>query len=196
MPTSTVIEEFDSMRITNASVQFKKKGTQQPGQKFGAIGTISGETESKTITKVEEGVETKKKVIPQKMNLSISAHIPVAVAREYFGLSNEGLKAGIYAYGADSLGSDFILTADVIDDFEDVKKLVAFPNASNSGGYTLNIENGQEEVALLEMSVTALVDDNKKFYYEAFVDELEDTTIADKWHTNFTPELVAVPDTP
>ncbi|KGR88400.1 hypothetical protein [Lysinibacillus odysseyi] len=196
MPTSTVIEEFDAMRITNASVQFKKKGTQQPGQKFGAIGTISGDTESKTITKVEEGVETKKKVIPQKMNLSISAHIPVAVAREYFGLSNEGLKPGIYSYGSDSLGTDFVLTADVIDDFEDVKKLIAFPNASNSGGYTLNIENGQEEVALLEMSVTALVDDNKKFYYEAFVDELEDATIAEKWHTNFTPELVAVPDTP
>lgn len=196
MATTTVIEEFDAMRITNASVQFKKKGTQQPGQKFGAIGTISGDTESKTITKVEEGVETKKKVIPQKMNLSISAHIPVAVAREYFGLSNEGLKPGIYSYGSDSLGTDFVLTADVIDDFEDVKKLIAFPNASNSGGYTLNIENGQEEVALLEMSVTALVDDNKKFYYEAFVDELEDATIAEKWHTNFTPELVAVPDTP
>lgn len=193
---ATEIKEFDAMRITNASVQFKKGGTQQPGQKFGAIGTISGDTESKTITKIEEGVETKKKTIPQKMNLSISAHIPVAVAREYFGLSNEGLKPGVYAYGSDSLGNDFVLTADVIDDFEDVKKLIAFPNASNSGGYTLSIENGQEEVALLEMSVTALVDANKKFYYEAFVDELEDASIADTWHTNFTPGLVSTLDTP
>lgn len=196
MPTNTTIEEFDAMRITNASVQFKEKGTQQPGQKFGAIGTISGDTESKTITKVEEGVETKKKVIPQKMNLSISAHIPVAVARKYFGLSNEGLKSGIYSYGSDSLGRDFVLTADVIDDFEDVTKLIAFPNCSNSGGYTLNIENGQEEVALLEMSVTALVDVNKKFYYEAFVEELNDNEITDKWHKTFTPELVAELDTP
>ena len=193
---ATEIKEFDAMRITNASVQFKKGGTQQPGQKFGAIGTISGDTESKTITKIEEGVETKKKTIPQKMNLSISAHIPVAVAREYFGLSNEGLKPGVYAYGSDSLGNDFVLTADVIDDFEDVKKLIAFPNASNSGGYTLSIENGQEEVALLEMSVTALVDANKKFYYEAFVDELDDASIADTWHTNFTPGLVSTLDTP
>ena len=55
---ATEIKEFDAMRITNASVQFKKGGTQQPGQKFGAIGTISGDTESKTITKIEEGVES------------------------------------------------------------------------------------------------------------------------------------------
>lgn len=195
MPT-TIIEEFDAVRITNASIQFKEGGVQSPGEKFGCVGSIGGDTESKAIKKICEGIETKSKTIPQKMNLTISAHIPVAVARKYYGLTNDQLKPGVYSYGSDSLGSDFVFTADVIDEFEDVTKLIAFANCSNAGGYTLNIENGQEEVALLEMSVTALVDANKKFYYEAFVDELEDAAIATTWHTNFTPALVTLPDTP
>ncbi|MBL1705283.1 phage tail protein, partial [Klebsiella pneumoniae] len=32
------IEEFDSVSIVNASIQFKKNGTQEPGTKFGCVG--------------------------------------------------------------------------------------------------------------------------------------------------------------
>lgn len=37
-----VIEEFDSVLIANASIQFKKKGTQDPGTKFGCVDQLKG----------------------------------------------------------------------------------------------------------------------------------------------------------
>lgn len=190
----TKVIDFDAVAIKNASIQFIKAGVATPGARFGCLGSVEGETEIKELIKMCEGIEAKKKVVPLKMTLSVSAHIDVEVARNLFGLKNEGLKPGIYSYGTDSKGLNFIFTADVIDEFEDVVKLIAFPNASNNSGLQIKVENGQDEVALLEMEFTVLADVNNKFYYEAFVGELTDSTIATKWHTAFTPELVkAVP---
>ncbi|MGG3943370.1 phage tail protein [Peribacillus psychrosaccharolyticus] len=186
----TVVEEFDAVKITNASIQFIEGGTQQPGTKFGCIGTIEGETELNEFVKNCEGVETKKIVRPIRINLTISGHIPVKVARDIFGLSNEDLKPGVYAYGADSKGKNFVLTADVIDEFQDITKLIAFSNCVSNTGLVITIENGADELAELEMEYTVMQDSNKKFYYEALVDELEDQTVVTQWHTQFTSDLV------
>lgn len=186
----TVIEEFDAVAIKNSSIQFFNGATQVPGTKFGCVGSLSGETESKPVVKICEGVESKKRNIPLKMNITISAHVPVQVTRDIFGLSNTDLKPGIYAYGPASIGKTFVYTADIIDEFEDVTKLIAFPNCSNEGGFKITVENGQDEVALLEFTFTSLVDANKRFYYEAIVDELDDPLINTTWHTAFTPSLV------
>lgn len=187
---SVTIEQFDAMRITNASIQFIKSGTQQEGTKFGCLGQIEGETEMKEFIKKCEGIEVKKVSKPQKMNLTVSAHIPVAIGRDLFGLSNEGLKAGVYSYGSESKGLPFVLTADVIDDFEDVVKMVAFPNCTSTTGLKMTIENGGDEVAELELEFTAMLDAANKLYYEAFVDEVTDETVKSTWHTKFTTELV------
>jgi hypothetical protein len=192
----TVIQEFDAVSIKNASVQFIDNGTQQPGKKFGCIGTIEGETEGIEIVKKCEGVEVKRKFKPNKMNLTVNAHIPVQVARDFFGLTNQDLKPGVWAYGELSKGKQFVLTADVIDEFEDVVKLIAFPNCSNNTGFKISIENGADEVAMLELEFTALKDSLGNLYYEAFVNELEDPTVAEQWHTQFTPELVKAVPTP
>ncbi|PID15602.1 phage tail protein [Sporosarcina sp. P34] len=189
-----VITEFDAVAIKNASIQVYENNVAKEGTPFGCVGSIEGETESKEIVKICEGIEVKKRTIPQKMNLTVSAHIPVQVARDIFGLSNEDLKKGVYAYGPTSKGKRFVFTADVVDEFEDEVKLIAFPNVSNNSGFQISIENGQDEVALLEMELTALVDSNDKFYYEALTAEVEDEAIKTDWHTAFTPELVnAVP---
>lgn len=190
------ITEFDSWSIINSSIQFFEGGTKKPGEKFGSVGTISFEPETSTLSKKEGRVVTKEKVVTTKLNVSVSAHIPITVARDFFGLSNEDLKPGVYSYGQGSLGKDFTWTADVVDDFEDITKLIAFPKASNSAGLTLNIDSSQEELALLELSFSAVADSAGQFYYEALVPELEDPTIADKWHTDFTRDLVAAVETP
>jgi hypothetical protein len=186
----TVIQEFDAVSIKNASVQFTKAGVKQAGTKFGAVGSVEGETEVIEIVKKAEGLEVKRKSKPVKMTLTVSAHIPVQVARDFFGLSNTDLKPGVWAYGTASKGSQFIFTADVIDEFEDVKKLIAFPNCTDTSGFKIQVENGSDEVAMLEVEFTALADDAGNIYYEALVDELADATVATNWHTNFTPALV------
>ncbi len=190
------ITEFDSWSIVNSSIQFIKSGVKAPGMKFGSVGTISFEPETSTLQKREGRVITKEKIVTTKLNVSVSAHIPVEVARDFFGLSNEGLKPGIYSYGEGSLGKDFVWTADVVDDFEEVTKLIAFPKASNSAGLTLSIDSTQEELALLELSFSAVADSAGQFYYEALVPELDDPTIAETWHTDFDRTLIAAPDTP
>ena len=43
---------------------------------------------------------------------------------------------------------------------------------------------------MMELEFSALPDDLNKFYYEAFVDELADATVAQKWHTQFNSALV------
>lgn len=187
-----VIEEFDAWDIQNASIQFFNGGTQQPGTKFGCVGTLGFEPETSVLSKKCGRAVTREKTVTTKLNVTLSAHVPVQVARDYFGLSNKNLKPGVYSYGSDSIGKDFVFTADVMDLFEDVTKLIAFPKASNSTGFKLNIDTSQEELAMIELTFSAVADENGQFYYEAIVDELEDPTIAKKWHTKFDSSLVTV----
>lgn len=187
---ATIIEEFDAVKITNVSIQFFENGLQKPGTKFGCVGKIEGETELTEYTKKCEGVEVKKITKPLKMNNTVSAHIPIKVARNLFGFSNKDLKAGVYSYGADSKGKRFVLTADVVDEFQDITKLVAFSNCVSATGFKLSIENGSDELAELEIEFTAMKDDNGQFYYEALVSELDDPKVEEQWHQVFTPTLV------
>jgi hypothetical protein len=187
---TTVIQEFDAVSIKNASVQFFEGGVQQAGTKFGLLGSIEGETEVIEIVKKAEGIEVKRKSKPVKMSLTVAGHIPVKVARDYFGLSNADLKPGIWAYGTLSKGKRFVFTADVIDEFEDVVKLIAFPNCTDTAGFKIAVENGADEVAMLEIEFTALADEKNNLYYEALVEELTDATVATQWHTKFDAALV------
>ena len=185
-----IIEEFDSTKITNASIQFIKGGVQEVGTKFGCIGSLEGETELKELMKLCEGVEVKRKTKPIRMTFTVEAHIPVAVIRDIFGLKNKNLKPGVYSYGTDSASTPFVFTADVVDEFEDITKLIAFANCTSNTGFQFTIENGEDEVAQMEVEIIALPDDNSQIYYEALIEELEDPTIAESWHRAFTPELV------
>lgn len=192
---ATVVESFDSTKITNASTQFfAEDGTQQEGVKFPCIGSVEGETTLKELIKKCEGVEVAKKTKPEKHDLTISAHVPVAIVRELFGITNEDLKPGVYKYSQNSKGKRFVFTADVIDEFEEITKLIAFPNVVSTTGFKFAIENGADEVAEMEVEVTAYPDAKTNLYYEAYISELEDPSIADTWHTAFDYSLVeAIP---
>ncbi|HFJ9375128.1 TPA: phage tail protein [Bacillus nitratireducens] len=187
---TTIIEEFDSMSFTNVGIQFIKGGIQQTGTKFGCVGTIEGETEMIEKVKKCEGVEVKKISKPTKMNMTLSGHLRVDVLRKLFGIKTDGLKAGVWSYGTASKGESFVLTADVVDEFEDLKKFVAFSNCASTTGFKFKVENGSDEVAETELTFTALKDSNGEFYYEALADEVDDVQVKEKWHTQFTPELV------
>lgn len=193
-----IVTEFDATDITDASIQFKDNdGVAQPGTSFGCVGTLEGEGESYAIEKVCGKRTMKTKTKTSKLNMTLSAHIPLAVARDFFGMTNTDLKPGIWAAGTFTKGKDFILTVTAVDEFEDNQKLIAFPNASNTVGFKIQpIESGAEEIAMLEIEFASLPDELNYFYYEAIVAELEDPTIADTWHTAFDKTLVEKVATP
>lgn len=184
---STVVEVFDAVSVKNTSVQFHDSET---SGKFGCLGSIGGETEMRELIKRCAGVEVRKRTKPEKMNLTLSGHVKVAIIRSIFGLSNEDLKAGVYKYSQDAKGKEFTLTADVIDEFEDQTKLIAFPQCISATGLQFNIENGADEVAELELEFTAYPDEEGNFYYESIVAETEDDELAKKWHSDFNYDLV------
>jgi hypothetical protein len=188
---SVVVEQFDPVSIKNASVQFKEAGgTHAEGTKFGALGTISGETTMREIIKRTEGLEAGKKVKPEKMTLTLTARVKRDVLHDVYGISTDGLKPGVYSYGSDSVGKEFILTADEIDEFEDITKHIAFPNCSAASGVSFSIENGASEVAELSLTFEAYPDAHNKIKYDAYVPELDDTSISEQWHSAFTRSLV------
>jgi len=192
------VTTFDTTAIEEGSIQLKSEsGTgYDPGTPFGCMGTIGAEPDTTEVTK-RCGTEIVKTIVKTNfLTVTATAHVPVSVARSIMGLTNEGLKTGVYAAGRKFQGKDFILTATAVDEFEDTRKLIAFPNCSNVTGFKVNvIENGIEEVAMLEFEFRAHKDANGKFYYEAFEDEVVDEAVKTSWHTAFTPELVAL-DTP
>lgn len=185
------ITEFDMMAIRNAGIRFKEGETYTQGEPFGCIGTVTTEPQMKTIVKKCGGVDVKTISLIEFILVQVTAHIPVSVAKNLFGLSNEGLKEGVKAIGENSKGLPFIFTADVIDEFEDVVKKIAFSNTSNNSGFKMDIENGGDEVVPLEFEFKAMKDKYGNFYYEGFEEDL-DADVKAKWHTEFTPELVAL----
>lgn len=185
-----VVTTFDQYKVTNGSVRWKKGTDYEDAVKLGCIGTLGLETELKTVTKTCEGDEVLSVDIPTRLNGTLVLHMPVPIFREAFGLTNEELAAGVYSYGSKSRPSTGIVTFDVEDLFGDVKKMIAFPNLTFAGGLNWSIENGGEEIAMIETTFKGLKDDNNQFYYEGFDSEVTDSAVKEAWHTAFTPELV------
>ncbi|WP_260479794.1 phage tail protein [Listeria booriae] len=188
----TLVTEFDEYKVTNGSVQWIKQndGSREAATKLGCVGKLETETEVKTVTKKCEGVVVAEYNIPQKMTGTFTGKMPVAVLRRGFGIKTDGLKKGVYGYGTSSVPSEGTMTFDVFDLFEEVQKMLAFPISSFSGGLKWSLENGSEEFADVEISLLFVKDSNNFFYYEAFTSEVDNDEVKEKWHTEFTPELV------
>ncbi|PGK10540.1 phage tail protein [Bacillus cereus] len=180
MPTTT-IDVFDAVEINNASVLFKGATVTDP---FGCVGKLDAETEIKSISKICGGVTKKKKSKATQLTVKISGHMQLKVARDIFGITNEGLIDGVYSYGIESVGKDFAFVAEENDIFEENTRLIAFPNCSSASGFVKSIENGADELAPFELEITALPDAYGKFYYEGINLPADVQT---KWLTKFDP---------
>lgn len=182
-------EEFAPTEVSDVSLQFN--GDEQAVLNFPCVGSLSGETVLKELVRLCGGSEVGKKVKPEKTDLTLSGHVPIEAFRKIYGLKNEGLKAGVYRYNTKSMGSEFTLTANVIDDFGDHVKLIAFPRVNSTSGLNFTVTNGQDEVAEVELTLSAYPDGPENdIYYEAFVDDVTDEEVKTSWHTAFNYELV------
>lgn len=181
------ILNFDATSIATIGFLFKGEETAIASD---CNGTLGVETETQTIQKKCGATVVKSITKPTQVTVTISAQVPVEVFRRVQGIKPmEELKAGVYAYGGSSKGEKFALTAELVDDFEDTTKLLAFPEIALSTGLTFEIENGVEETANFEMEAIAYQDDMGNWYYEAYPEE---ATEVDKveWLTKFTEKTV------
>ncbi|BAR81509.1 major tail protein b [Bacillus thuringiensis serovar tolworthi] len=185
MPVTT-IETFDAVDIKDASVLFKGETVTEP---FGCVGSLDAETEIKTVKKTCGGTTLKQKSKPIQVNVKVSAHLQVKVLREIFGITNKNLKEGVFSYGVDSLGKDFTFVAREVDIFDEVSRLIAFPNCTSASGFIKSVESGAEEVAETELEITCLPDEFNQFYYEAIQSDLS-AEDAKMWMTAFNPAKV------
>lgn len=194
MVSTKLQETFTPMEIEKVSLQFKGSETLS----FGCAAVLASETEM-AFKQVKCGIQTiKRKGKPVQLNVTLSGHAKTGTIRKIFGLSNEGLKPGVYSYDGDSSSGDFVLTADVIDDFDEVTKIIAFPKCTSETGLQFTVDKTADEFQAVEYSFTAMFTDiNGKLraYVEAFTYEVDEGTL-ETWHTAFTPELVSATELP
>lgn len=182
---TTQVEEFEDYKIQEGSIQFEGESAIS----FGCIGTLDGTATIEEVIKKCEGAVIKKLRRTTDLAVTLTGHAKIPTSRKIMGLSNEGLKTGVYAYGVDSFSKPFVFAAKIID-MEGNVKYVAFSNLTDTKGLFINVNNETTEIEMKEFSFSALADENKKFYYEAYESELEDDTVKNTWLTNFTPALV------
>ncbi len=181
--TNGVYSEFE---ITEQHIKFPGEDSYSD---MNCVGSCEQELEVKVITKKCRGVVRKEKVKGTgKGSLTESLHIPVKIYRKMYGMLDESLAEGIYAYGEGSSHPEFSLTQKIMDE-DDIPKLKAYPRCILESGPKISIENGAEEVAEVEITITLLPDDNGKCVYDAIVSEVSEE-IAGKWLKEFTPELM------
>lgn len=184
------VEEFDDYKIIEGSIQFRD-GITIP---FGCIGTLDGSSNIEEIVKRCEGAIVKKIKRIVDMTVALTGHAKVSATRKIMGLSNEGLKTGIYAYGTDTFSNPFVFTAKILD-MDGKIKYIAFPNLENVKGLSVKVNNDVTEIEMKDFEFSALADENKKFYYEAYEEEIEDEDVKEKWLTSFTADLVKISET-
>ena len=184
--TDNVYSEFE---VVEQHIKVGKEGTFED---MNCIGSSEEELEAKIITKNCRGVVKKKKVKGTgNGTLTESLHVPYEIYNKIFAMNRDDLIDGVKAYGQGSSHPEFAITQKVIDEDDEVK-LKAYPRCVLESGPKRPVENGQEEVPELELTISLLPDDNGLCMYEALESEL-DEEIATKWLTEFSPELLKVP---
>lgn len=179
------VVDFENYKIKEGSIQFPE----QSAVSFGCIGTLDTTVNVNETVKKCEGKTVKKAKQVTDITVSLTGHAKIPTARNIMGLSNEGLKTGVYGYGSESFSKPFVFAAKVVDMDGNVK-YIAFSNVEDVKGLTLKVNNEATEIEMSDFEFTALADTNGMFYYEAYEDELEDDTVKEQWLTNFTPDLV------
>lgn len=185
------VTEFSPNQVTGLWFQFKN--TDNDVDYIKCVGTISGNSKTKTLRK-KCGRSEQEMTVPTGMTVDLSAKFPIETVQSIYGFTKEGLKKGISGFGTKSTGSKMVIVARVLDTFEGIEKMMAFPVVYTNSGFSFAIDNENEEVANMSVTFDAGEDENQMYYYEAVIgDGTGDTIIetdAKKWETGFTTTLV------
>lgn len=179
-------ETFDISGIEQVTLQFADNV-----DNIACVGSISGTTEMRLLTRSCRGVQSSI-ANPQKLTVTLSLYMPVETARDLYGLENDGLKTGIYAYTSSSKSKEFAFTARFRDDFQDKQKIIAIPSCRVTTGLSFTADDEQTDIAKVTMDFEASLDELGNLYYEAMIDDKAGIKEADalKWEAGFKTALV------
>lgn len=178
---------FSEFEVSQVGFKFKNAESCKAVE---CVGSFEEELETKTVTKSCRGVVKKTRTRGTgNGTIKLTCHMPYDIYTELYAMNLDTLIGGVKAYGANSVHPEFGFVADVKDE-DDNKKLKAYPNCVLKSGIIRKVENGAEEVAEIELEISAMPDAYGNGMYEALVDELTDETVKSKWMTAFDPALV------
>jgi hypothetical protein len=185
--TTTTIEQFSEFEVKESTVKFSGETT---AEKLGCVGKLGETLNAKTVSKKCEGVVVKSRTKGDGTGeISFTLHMKESAFKKMFGMTNDGFKTGIYAYGQNSRHKEFCYTCKVLDEDGNIK-YKAYPRCCVTSGINRSIENGVEEVAEIEVTAAIMPDDSGNGMYEALATELDATT-ASNWLEKFDATLIA-----
>ena len=183
---------FSEYEIKETTIKFKGE---EIARRAGCVGSLEETLNSKVVTKKCEGVES---VVAVKGTgtgeLKITIHMPYEIYNTIYGMKLEELIDGATGYGQKSIHKAFAITGKVYDENLNCK-LKAYPNCILKGGISRKIENGAEEIAEIEMTISVNPDEEGFGMYEVMTSKIQAEKLQDfinSWMTNFTPDLVRV----
>lgn len=154
------------------------------------VGTWEEELETRTMTKKCRGVVVKTRTKGTgKGKIKATLHAPQDILAKLRGMEVKGLKDGVIAYGTSSLHPVFSVTAKVLDEDDNVK-FKAYPTCTITSALTRKVENGNEEVAEIELEIDINPDENGNGLYEALESDLTDENIKRQWLENFSLDMI------
>lgn len=178
------ILNFDATDIE--AISFKFKGDDE-AILSDCNGSIEVETDTQTKSKMCGSRTVKELTKPTKMTVTVTAHLPVEIFRRVYGIAHdETLIAGVYSYGGGSVGEEFALAVAVKDEWQKVDKLMSFLSCNVQTALTFTIDATEDEVAMLEVALTANQDELGYWYHEAIESDLEAPMTKEKWLTTLT----------
>lgn len=181
------IKIFSEYELKQIGIKFTEAETYESAE---CIGSFEDAADAKVITKKCRGVVRKKRVKGTGTGvMKISMHCPWNIYVKMFGMEQETLIDGVYAYGEHSRHKEFSMVQ-LVEDEDGNEKLKAYPNCIIETGKATKIENGAEEVAEIEIEVAYMPDEFGQGSYETITSALTDENVKKTWMTAFTPELV------
>ena len=154
------------------------------------IGSVEEEMETISVVKKCRGRVSKKRTRGTGSGtLKVSMHVPWDVYVNMYGMKLDSLIEGVYGYGSNSVHPTFSITEHVVNE-DGEEKLKAYPVCTMDGGVARKVENGSEEVAEVELSISVMPDEYGQGMYEALKEDLSVGTTANDWMTKFTPAMV------
>ena len=151
---------------------------------------VASVTATKNIVKKCQGITKKTRTkLTGNGTLKLKLHIKRSIYIAIYGLNNTGLKTGVYAYGTGNEYPELSLTAQISNE-DGAKKYKGYPRLMANGGPKMDIVNGEEEVAEVEIEFNILPDEYGNGVYEALVDDLTDETLISTWLTAFSSDFV------